>query len=120
MASVLFAAISIGSLLLSVATLILVVLALQSSRRSEEIGEDRLELLRDQQNRLELMREERKMLSKELERERQMRLEVQQELERLEISQQEEKHDLLPALPSASVVNGLASPRPWWRRILRR
>ena len=50
-----------------IATLIVGVRILQSSRRSESLGEDRNELLRDQYERLELVREERQVLLEKLE-----------------------------------------------------
>src|ERR687885_905967 len=55
------------------ATFAVAVRILQSSRRSEDLGEDRYELLRDQHDRLELLREERQRLIEELERESQER-----------------------------------------------
>src|SRR5215208_3689795 len=57
-----------GVLLVSIVTLIITIGSLRSSRRSEVLGEDRYELLRDQRDRLELLREERRMLIEELER----------------------------------------------------
>jgi superfamily II DNA helicase RecQ len=66
-----------------IATLVVAVGALRSSRRSEELGENRLELLREQHERLELMREERRMLVEELERERRERLEAQGRVKQL-------------------------------------
>ena len=53
------------------------------ARRSEELGEGRFELLRDQHERLELLREERRMLLDELERERRERLEAQGRVKQL-------------------------------------
>ena len=50
-----------------IASLVVGVRILQSSRRSEGLGEDRNELLRDQYERLELLREERQVLIEELE-----------------------------------------------------
>lgn len=50
-----------------IATLVVGIRILQSSRRSESLGEDRNELLRDQYERLELLREERQVLIEELE-----------------------------------------------------
>jgi cobalamin biosynthesis Mg chelatase CobN len=50
-----------------IATLVVGIRILQSSRRSEGLGEDRNELLRDQYERLELLREERQLLIEELE-----------------------------------------------------
>jgi hypothetical protein len=61
---------------LGVANLVAAVGALRGSRRAEELGEERYELLRDQHERLELLREERKTLLDELERERRERLEA--------------------------------------------
>ena len=50
-----------------IATLGVGIRILQSSRRSEALGEDRNELLRDQYERLEVLREERQVLIEELE-----------------------------------------------------
>jgi pyruvate/2-oxoglutarate dehydrogenase complex dihydrolipoamide acyltransferase (E2) component len=55
-------------LLVSVMILAVAIRNLLSSRRSEVLGEDRYELVRDQWKRLESMREERQMLTEELER----------------------------------------------------
>src|SRR5918995_4269895 len=60
-------------LLIGVATLSVAFYSLRSSRRSEGLGEDRYELLRDQHERLEVMSEERRTLIEELERESQQR-----------------------------------------------
>src|SRR5829696_5355246 len=68
---------------LGVATLGVALGALRSARRSEQLGEDRFELLRDQGERLELMREERRTLTEELGHERRVRLEAQRKVERL-------------------------------------
>ena len=56
-------------LLVGVATLALTVRTLRSARMAEDLGEDRFELLRDQNERPELLREERRMLIAELEKE---------------------------------------------------
>jgi hypothetical protein len=53
----------------SIVPLAVAIGALRSSRRSEGLGEDRYELLRDQHDRLEMLREERRMLTEQLERE---------------------------------------------------
>lgn len=50
-----------------IATLVVGIRVLKSSRRSEVLGEDRNELLHDQYERLELLREERQVLIEELE-----------------------------------------------------
>jgi hypothetical protein len=55
--------------LVGVATLAVAMGALLSSRRSEGLGENRYELLRDQRDRLDMLREERRMLTEQLERE---------------------------------------------------
>jgi len=68
---------------LGVANLVAAIGALRGTRRAEEIGEERLELLSDQHERLELLREERRMLLDELERERRERLEAQKRVEQL-------------------------------------
>jgi hypothetical protein len=60
-------------LVVGIVTLAVAVLTLWSSRRSEELGEGRYELLRDQHHRLELLREERQVLVDELKRESQER-----------------------------------------------
>jgi colicin import membrane protein len=67
-------------LLVGIATLAIAVGALRSSRRSQELGEDRYELLRDQHDRLELLREERRTLIEELERESQERRQLMEAL----------------------------------------
>jgi hypothetical protein len=68
---------------LVVATLAAALATLRSSRRAERLGEDRLVLLRDQQERLELLREERRVLTEELELERRERLEAQSRVKQL-------------------------------------
>ncbi len=56
-----------ASLVATVATLYLVWTVRQSTLRTEKAGDERLEMLREQQQRLEFMREERRMLEEELE-----------------------------------------------------
>src|ERR671911_1743397 len=68
-------------LLVGVATLIITIGTLRSSRRSEDLGEDRYELLRDQRDRLEMLREERQMLTEQLEREWRERRQLTEYLE---------------------------------------
>lgn len=68
---------------LGVANLVAAIGALRGTRRAEELGEGRYELLRDQHERLELLREERRMLLDELERERRERLEAQERVKQL-------------------------------------
>jgi hypothetical protein len=68
---------------LGVGNLLAAIGALRGTRRAEELGEERYDLLRDQHERLELLREERKTLLDELERERGERLEAQKRVEQL-------------------------------------
>src|SRR5215213_4354219 len=68
-------------LLASVASFTVVILTFRSSRRSENLGEDRYELLRNQHDRLEMLREERRMLTEELERESRERRQLTEYLE---------------------------------------
>ena len=56
-----------GSLILSAATLYVVLGVRRSTRRTERAGNERLEILREQQERLEFLHEERRMLEEELE-----------------------------------------------------
>jgi hypothetical protein len=51
-----------GSLILSAATLYVVLGVRRSTRRAERAGNERLEILREQQERLALLHEERRML----------------------------------------------------------
>jgi hypothetical protein len=55
-----------GSLILSAATLYVVLGVRRSTRRAEQVGNERLEILREQQERLEYLHEERRMLDEEL------------------------------------------------------
>jgi hypothetical protein len=68
---------------LGVANLVVAIGAMRGTRRAEELGEGRFELLRDQHARLELLREEHRVLLDELERERRERLEAQERVEQL-------------------------------------
>ena len=56
-----------GSLILSAATLYVVLGVRRSTRRTERAGNERLEILREQQERLEFLHGERRMLEEELE-----------------------------------------------------
>ena len=102
-----------GSLVVSVAVLVVAWLVLRSTRRAEQAGEERLEMLREQQERLLFLREERRMLEEELEWRRSM-MDREQRLLELEAPLQSAK-SLNP--------NGHSEPeqigsRPWWGRIL--
>ncbi len=70
-----------GSLVAAVATLILVWTMRQSVFRAERTGEERLEMLREQQQRLEFMHEERRISEEELEWRRSMMVDTDGPLE---------------------------------------
>lgn len=65
-----------GALAIGVVTLVVAVLILGSARRSEQVGEERLEMLREQRERLALLNAERRMLLEELAQERKWRKEA--------------------------------------------
>src|SRR5918993_2628682 len=71
----------LAPLLVGIATLFVAIYILRSSRRSEALGKDRYELLRDQHDRLEMLREERRMLTEQLERESRERRQLTEYLE---------------------------------------
>lgn len=101
-----------------VATLAIAARTLRSARRAERGGDERLEILREQQERLKVLYQERQMLQEELKRERDQRAEVERTLERaaLESLPQGDGQRQLPAVRAA------LEPSPplhsWWRRWL--
>lgn len=68
MDALLFVLLSVGA-----GTFVVAAVALRSVRRSEQLGEQRYNLLQDQHDRLELLHEERRTLKEELDREAQER-----------------------------------------------
>jgi hypothetical protein len=84
-------------LVISATILVVTVRTLGSSRRAEDLGEDRYEFLRDQRERLDMLREEHRMLTEELERESQERRRLMEYLEetdpRLKTSSEGNKHE---------------------------
>ena len=103
----LFVSLAVASLLASVAALVVAWRILQSVHRSEISGEERMEILREQQQRLEFMHEERRLLLEEIERQHSemnggQRNGAQRPLE-LSARSEEQRES-----------QGL---RPWWRRI---
>jgi hypothetical protein len=97
-----------GSLAASFALLFVGWRVLRTTRRAKEAGDERLEILREQQDRLRVMYQERNML--------------REELERLRTAMDEEQR--LLELPAPSEPRGgqqTASQRPqersWWRRM---
>ncbi len=102
-----------SSLVVSVAILVFVWLVLRSTRRVEEGGEERLEMLREQQERLRFLREERRMLEEELEWRRSM---MDREQRLLELN-------AAPDFDKSLESNGhseseQSKSRPWWRRVI--
>jgi hypothetical protein len=103
--------------LIGLATLAISARTLRSARRAERGGDERLEILREQQERLKLMYQERHMLEEELEMERIRRVELERAT--LEALPEENGHKHLAA------VRGALEPPPppprhtsWWRRWL--
>jgi flagellar biosynthesis/type III secretory pathway M-ring protein FliF/YscJ len=91
-----------ASLIVSLAVLLLAWRVLRNARRSREAGDERLEILRDQQERLKVMGQERSMLKDELERLRSVLDEAEEERQ-LELTAPTE-----PEQPEQ---------RSWWRRL---
>jgi hypothetical protein len=99
-----------GSLILSAATLYVVLGVRRSTRRAERAGNERLEILREQQESLAFLHEERRMLDEELKWRRSIM----------------DGEESLVALEAASGSNGYPiheqpkAPRSWLRRIIGR
>lgn len=101
------------SVLMGMVTLVVALRILRSALRSERRGNERLEILREQQARLEFLREERMLLLEQLRQEHNRRTEVERAWE--ESLAQENGRVPLPAVRGALE----AAPRlPWWRRLL--
>lgn len=98
-----------GSLILSVATLYVAWGVRRSTRRAERAGDERLEILREQQERLAFLREERRMLDEELKWRRSI-MEGEDSLLELEAA----------AGPNGHPVNGQPKARSWLRRAIGR
>ncbi len=95
-----------------------VVLALgifRSALRTEEMGNERLEILREQQERLELLREERRTLLEELRRVHDQRAELERAL-RESLVDRLDGQARLPAVRGAALEG---APRRRWRRWFR-
>jgi hypothetical protein len=90
------------SVLVGMTAIILAVGILRSVLRSERAGNERLEILREQQQRLKVMYQERSIL--------------QVELERLRSAMDEEERLLELPAPAEPIQ---PNRRPWWRMVLR-
>lgn len=102
-----------GSLAISVAILVVVWLVLRSTRRAEQVGEERLEMLREQQERLQFLREERRMLEEELEWRRSM-IDRPQRLLELDAPLEANK----PSESNGHPEPGQSKSRSWWQRVI--
>ena len=86
--------IDLATLFLVLVTLVVAVIALQNTRRTASLAEDRMSYLREEQERLSFFHEQQRRLEGELERERQERSEAQKHLE-------QERRQRLEALQKA-------------------
>ena len=98
-----------SSLSLSIAILWMVSVVLRTTRRAKLAGDERLEILREQQERLRLLREERRGLEEELEWRRSVM----------------DREESLLALPAPSESDGYSRTeqrrlRSWWQRMVER
>jgi hypothetical protein len=96
-------------LLISVMTLYVVLKVQRSTHRAEQAGNERLEILREQQDRLRFLREERRMLEEELEWRRSM-MDTEGHLLELNAPSQSNGHLETEQLRWPS----------WWRRMVGR
>ncbi len=98
-----------GSLLISVTILYFVLKVLRSTLRAEQAGDERLEILREQQQRLRFLREERRMLVEELQWRRSM---MDGEGRRLELD--------APSESDGHSETEQPKSRSWWQRMVGR
>ena len=103
------AGLAAGSLIVSLATLYVILGVWRSARRAERAGDERLEILREQQQRLQFLREERHMLEEELEWRRSM---MDTEGRQLELN--------APPASNGQVQSERMKMPSWMQRILRR
>ena len=99
-----------GSLIVSVTILSVVLAVLRSTRRAKRAGDERLEILREQQQRLQVLREERRMLEEELQWRRSI-LDGEERL--LELNASSESN-------GRSETGQPKSHSSWWRRMVGR
>jgi biopolymer transport protein ExbB/TolQ len=103
---------------IGVATLAIAARTLRSARRAERGGDERLEILREQQERLKLMYQERHMLQQELERERDQRAQLERALERATLESLPQENGQRQQLPAALAALEAPPSDSWWRRWL--
>jgi uncharacterized protein YlxW (UPF0749 family) len=99
-------------------TLVTAARTLRSARRAERRGDERLEILREQQERLKLMYQERRMLEEELKSERDHRAELERALERATLESLPQGNGQLQQLPAARAALEAPPSDSWWRRWL--
>ncbi len=98
-----------GSLIVGVTILGVVLAGLRTTRRTERAGDERLEILREQQQRLGVLREERRMLEEELQWRRSM-MDGEGRLLELDASWESDGHSETEQPKS----------RSWWQRVVGR
>jgi hypothetical protein len=98
-----------GSLIVSSTILYFVLKVLRSTRRAEWAGDERLEILREQQQRLGFLREERRMLEEELRWRRSM-MDAEERLLELNAAPESDGHSAIE----------LPKMRSWLRRMVGR
>jgi hypothetical protein len=98
-----------GSLIVSSTILAVVLVVWRSTHRSERAGDERLEILREQQQRLGFLREERRMLEEELQWRRSM-MDGEERMLELDAHSESDGH------------SGIEQPmmRSWLRRLVGR
>jgi hypothetical protein len=117
MSTALFVVSSLGVVVGMVALLIAVSI-LRSAHRAEEMGNERLEILREQRERLEILREERELLLEELRQERGRHAQIERAWRENSVAQGNGR-ELLPAVHGA-LEEGVPRRRRWWSRIFDR
>ena len=102
---------------IGVVTLVIAARTLRAARRAELGGDERLEILREQQQRLRLMYQERQMLQQELENERGRRVNLERALEQAALESLPQGNGQ-QQLPAVKATLELPPRHRWWRRWL--
>ncbi len=113
MSTALFVVGSLG-VLVGMMALVVAFRILRSALRSERMGNERLEILREQQERLAYLREERELLLEELRQERRRHAEIEKAWRESSVAYGNGRV-LLPAVRRA--LEGAPRRRQWWSRI---
>ena len=115
MSTALFVVGSLG-VLVGMMALVVAFRILRGALRSEQMGNERLEILREQQERLAHLREQREMLLEELRQERRRHAELERDWRESSVAQ-DNGRVLLPAVRGA--LEGAPRRRQWWSRIFK-